>query len=334
MKQSNINRNHNYLYITFRGPSVDAGEIDIGQAGKVLVAFEKWKRQYEREFSSDNKFSIKIKSIEHGCTDLQFVVDILQAGAAPFCLLAAGKVIKEVVNLPGVKDFLQEFGKEFGKQLSLKIASKGKTLTESAPYFKNDKVMVDVFRGKNKVGSIEKKSIDFYHASNKSLNDLYILEVGKITEAEVGYRVEGEKRSSLATIKLIDKEAFLDINAKDRLSDRLLEPFDEERSEEVKIVGRFIDSYGLAQRYKFALQVRKETGRYGKQKVLCDMPANLISPTYDLLKPENRKDVTVKGLATRDNENRLDKMKIEWYSDDPDYNPDQANLFNSLNGGL
>ena len=118
MKQSNINRNHNYLYITFRGPSVDAGEIDIGQAGKVLVAFEKWKRQYEREFSSDNKFSIKIKSIEHGCTDLQFVVDILQAGAAPFCLLAAGKVIKEVVNLPGVKDFLQEFGKEFGKQLS------------------------------------------------------------------------------------------------------------------------------------------------------------------------------------------------------------------------
>ena len=71
---------------------------------------------------------------------------------------------------------------------------------------------------------------------------------------------------------------------------------------------------------------------YGKQKVLCEMPAELISPTYDLLKPENRKNVTVKGLATRDNENRLDKMKVEWYSGDPDHNPDQTDMMNSLGG--
>ena len=125
---------------------------------------------------------------------------------------------------------------------------------------------------------------------------------------------------------------YVEDNTKDKLSDRLLEPFDEKKAVEVRIVGRFIDSYGLAQKYQFALQVREDVGMYGKQKVLCEMPAELISPTYDLLKPENRKNVTVKGLATRDNENRLDKMKVEWYSDDPDHNPDQTDMMNSLGG--
>lgn len=317
-----------YLYMTFRGPSVDAGEMDIGQASGVLAALDKWKKQYEKEFALDNNFSIKLKSVEKGCADFHFIVEALKAGWLPMTVFAVGKL----ANAPGVKDFLQEIGKEFGKQVALKIASRGKTLTESAPYIENNKVMVDVFSGKNKIGSMEKRSIDFYRKSNKSLNDLYVLEANKITEAEVGYKIQGSDRCSLATIKLTNREAFVEDNTKDKLSDRLLEPFDEKRAEEVRIVGRFIDSYGLAQKYQFALQVREDVGMYGKQKVLCEMPAELISPTYDLLKPENRKNVTVKGLATRDNENRLDKMKVEWYSDDPDHNSDQADMMNSLGG--
>lgn len=319
-----------YLYMTFRGPSVDAGEMDIGQASRVFVALDKWKKQYEKEFAPDNKFSIKLKSVEKGCTDFHFIAEAVDAGWLPLTIFAASKL----ANAPGVKDFLQEIGKELGKQVALKIASKGKTLTESAPYIKNDKVMVDVFSGKNKIGSMEKRSIDFCHKSNKSLNDLYVLEANKITEAEVGYKIQGSDRCSLATIKLTNREAFVEDNAKDKLADRLLEPFDERRAEEVRIVGRFIDSYGLAQKYQFALQVREDIGMYGKQKVLCEMPVELISPTYDLLKPENRKNVTVKGLATRDNENRLDKIKIEWYSDDANYNPDQTDMMSSFEGGV
>lgn len=321
-----------YLYMTFRGPNVDAGEMDIGQASRVFAALDKWKKQYEKEFAPDNNFSIKVKSVEKGCTDFHFIVEVLNVGLPPLMLLSAGKLAKEAGNFPGVKDFLQEIGKELGKQVALKIASKGKTLTESAPYIENNKVMVDVFSGKNKIGSMEKRSIDFYRKSNKSLNDLYVLEANKITEAEVGYKIQGSDRCSLATIKLTNREAFVEDNTKDKLSDRLLEPFDEKKAEEVRIVGMFIDSYGLAQKYQFALQVREDVGMYGKQKVLCEMPAELISPTYDLLKPENRKNVTVKGLATRDNENRLDKMKVEWYSDDPDHNPDQTDMMNSLGG--
>ena len=317
-----------YLYMTFRGPSVDAGEMDIGQASRVFAALDKWKKQYEKEFAPDNNFSIKLKSVEKGCTDFHFIVEALKAGWLPMTIFATSKL----ANAPGVKDFLQEIGKEFGKQVALKIASKGKTLTESAPYIENNKVMVDVFSGKNKIGSMEKRSTDFYRKSNKLLNDLYVLEANKITEAEVGYKIQGSDRCSLATIKLTNREAFVEDNTKDKLSDRLLEPFDEKKAEEVRIVGRFIDSYGLAQKYQFALQVREDVGMYGKQKVLCEMPAELISPTYDLLKPENRKNVTVKGLATRDNENRLDKMKVEWYSDDPDHNPDQTDMMNSLGG--
>lgn len=317
-----------YLYMTFRGPSVDAGEMDIGQASRVFAALDKWKKQYEKEFAPDNNFSIKLKSVEKGCTDFHFIVETLKAGWLPMTIFAVSKL----ANAPGVKDFFQEIGKELGKQVALKIASKGKTLTESAPYIENNKVMVDVFSGKNKIGSMEKRSIDFYRKSNKSLNDLYVLETNKITEAEVGYKIQGSDRCSLATIKLTNREAFVEDNTKDKLSDRLLEPFDEKKAEEVRIVGRFIDSYGLAQKYQFALQVREDVGMYGKQKVLCEMPAELISPTYDLLKPENRKNVTVKGLATRDNENRLDKMKVEWYSDDPDHNPDQTDMMNSLGG--
>ena len=317
-----------YLYMTFRGPSVDAGEMDIGQASRVFAALDKWKKQYEKEFAPDNNFSIKLKSVEKGCTDFHFIVEALKAGWLPMTIFATSKL----ANAPGVKDFLQEIGKEFGKQVALKIASKGKTLTESAPYIENNKVMVDVFSGKNKIGSMEKRSTDFYRKSNKSLNDLYVLEANKITEAEVGYKIQGSDRCSLATIKLTNRESFIEDNPKDKLADRLLEPFDERKAEEVRIVGRFIDSYGLAQKYQFALQVREDVGMYGKQKVLCEMPAELISPTYDLLKPENRKNVTVKGLATRDNENRLDKMKVEWYSDDPDHNPDQTDMMNSLGG--
>ena len=147
-----------------------------------------------------------------------------------------------------------------------------------------------------------------------------------------GYKIQGSDRCSLATIKLTNRESFIEDNPKDKLADRLLEQFDERKAEEVRIVGRFIDSYGLAQKYQFALQVREDVGMYGKQKVLCEMPAELISPTYDLLKPENRKNVTVKGLATRDNENRLDKMKVEWYSNNPDHNPDQTDMMNYLGG--
>lgn len=317
-----------YLYMTFRGPSVDAGEMDIGQASRVFAALDKWKKQYEKEFAPDNNFSIKLKSVEKGCTDFHFIVEALKAGWLPMTIFATSKL----ANAPGVKDFLQEIGKEFGKQVALKIASKGKTLTESAPYIENNKVMVDVFSGKNKIGSMEKRSTDFYRKSNKSLNDLYVLEVNKITEAEVGYKIQGSDRCSLATIKLTNRESFIEDNPKDKLADRLLEPFDERKAEEVRIVGRFIDSYGLAQKYQFALQVREDVGMYGKQKVLCEMPAELISPTYDLLKPENRKNVTVKGLATRDNENRLDKMKVEWYSNNPDHNPDQTDMMNYLGG--
>ncbi|RKV96401.1 MAG: hypothetical protein D8G53_06905 [Candidatus Saccharimonas sp.] len=317
-----------YLYMTFRGPSVDAGEMDIGQASRVFAALDKWKKQYEKEFAPDNNFSIKLKSVEKGCTDFHFIVEALKAGWLPMTIFATSKL----ANAPGVKDFLQEIGKEFGKQVALKIASKGKTLTESAPYIENNKVMVDVFSGKNKIGSMEKRSTDFYRKSNKSLNDLYVLEANKITEAEVGYKIQGSDRCSLATIKLTNRESFIEDNPKDKLADRLLEPFDERKAEEVRIVGRFIDSYGLAQKYQFALQVREDVGMYGKQKVLCEMPAELISPTYDLLKPENRKNVTVKGLATRDNENRLDKMKVEWYSNNPDHNPDQTDMMNYLGG--
>lgn len=323
-----------YLYMTFRGPSVDAGEMDIGQASRVFAALDKWKKQYEKEFASDNNFSIKVKSVEKGCTDFHFIVEVLNVGLPPLILLSAGKLAKEAGNFPGVKDFLQEIGKELGKQVALKIASKGKTLTESTPYIKNNKVMVDVFSGKNKIGNMEKRSTDFYRKSNKSLNDLYILEANKITEAEVGFKIRGSDRCSLAKIRLTSREAFVEDNTKDKLSDRLLEPFDEKKAEEVRIVGRFIDSYGLAQKYQFALQVREDIAMYGKQKVLCEMPAELISSTYDLLKPENRKNVTVKGLATRDNENRLDKMKIEWYSDDPNYNPDQTDMMSSFEGGV
>ena len=161
-----------YLYMTFRGPSVDAGEMDIGQASRVFAALDKWKKQYEKEFAPDNNFSIKLKSVEKGCTDFHFIVEALKAGWLPMTIFATSKL----ANAPGVKDFLQEIGKEFGKQVALKIASKGKTLTESAPYIENNKVMVDVFSGKNKIGSMEKRSTDFYRKSNKLLNDLYVLE--------------------------------------------------------------------------------------------------------------------------------------------------------------
>lgn len=102
------------------------------------------------------------------------------------------------------------------------------------------------------------------------------------------------------------------------------EPFEEDKAEDVRIVGKFIDFYGLAHRYHFSFQARKEQDIYGKQKILCIVDKQEISTVIDLLKPEAKTNVCIKGKATKDREDKIDKIKVEWVNTDPDYNPDQT----------
>mgnify|MGYP000567548374 FL=1 len=52
----------------------------------------------------------------------------------------------------------------------------------------------------------------------------------------------------------------------------------------------------------------------------------MISEIYELMKPENKGNVCIKGKAMRDKESRLDKIKIEWINRDENYNPNQTEL--------
>ena len=311
-----------FLYASFSGPSADSGELNIAKAGQILLALNRWQRHYKKDYKQDKvNFNLKLRAVKKNCTELQIALEILDK-AAP--AIGVGTVAA-FMNLPGVKDFLKEVGKTLGAQLMLKVFAKNKHLRESEPYLEKNKIVVKVTNYNNETRVVPKDQIDFYRKTSRILDDMYVLEPNKEDKLKVGYYSSDTGYHVTAEVSTADREAFSNPYL-DSIQERMEEGFDESKAFECKVVGQFVDSYSLAHKYKFAFQARKQQEDYGKQKILCIVEPEMISEIYELMKPENRGNVCIKGKAMRDKENRLDKIKIEWINRDENYDPNQTRL--------
>jgi hypothetical protein len=138
----------------------------------------------------------------------------------------------------------------------------------------------------------------------------------------IGYKEKNENWD-LATISY-DGKKYFDSDLEQSIVDRMNDVFDEKSAEYVKITGQFVDFYSLAHKYTFAFQARKQQDVFGKQKILCIVRDDDISKIINYLKPENRIDLCIFGKATKDFEGKIDKIQIEWFSENPDFNPNQS----------
>ena len=95
----------------------------------------------------------------------------------------------------------------------------------------------------------------------------------------------------------------------------------------MKLIGEFMDYYGFAQKYHFSFQARKNQDEIGKQYILCIVPTARISEIIDGLKPEKKKRVCIYGQVNRNLDDKVDKIRVEYISEEEDFNPAQVKFF-------
>ena len=318
-----------FLYVKLSGKQVDGGQAHIGAAGRSLLALDKWTRAYKKANPrNDIDIQLKLGNIKEGSTEFQIFVDIASALIDSTAAQVGGTAIL-LGNTPGIRDFLKKFGGTLGEQLALKIFAKGKKLTESEPFIRGRVVRVYAVNEAGEKKEVDKRQLDFYRDSSNVLNGLNVVSPGVIDSVSVGYHTAGDGYSEVGKIDASSKDSFADLSDPDEYARRMNEPFNEEKAKEEKIVGQFVDFHGLAHRYKFSFQARKDQDNFGKQKILCIIDEGQVSDVLDLLKPENKKNVCISGKAVRDTENRVDKIKIDWFNENPDFNPNQTELLQS-----
>lgn len=315
--------NHEYIYIKFFGSYADEGKIDLGKAGKTLSSFDRWTKKYKKDFLKPGEdFVLRANAIQKNCTEIQialdFVKDIIMSPAGTATALAiGGKVI-------GFDHFVEGFMHTVGNQLALKMFSKGKPIHEESKHPKNDgKIYVKLINQKGDVKEVSESEWLIYKETNSLLNGFYNLEEGKEEQVHFGYNSRG-KYHDVAKLNIHDRESFIDWNDPDILERRMAESFDESKATDVKIIGKFIDYHALAHRYNFSFQARKNQDVHGKQKILCIVEMKDVPKILDLLKPDHKKNICIQGKAILDRDGKIDKIKLEWFNEDPDFNPDQV----------
>ena len=268
---------------------------------------------------------LRAGEIHEGSSEIRIFLDFLNTGyghVAEISLMA-----QSAFKNFGIRDFFQKFMGTLGEQLALKVLAKGGRLVEEEKFIDDKKVKVRLRNANGKKSVVPEEAWNIYQKTNQSLNGFCNLEKGKEEEMKVGYYdAELKAKHDVSQLSYEDRAFFQDFSDPDEWARRLSEPFDETKATETKIVGQFIDFYGMAHKYHFSFQARKEQEVYGKQKILCIVDDAEITKILELLKPENRKNVCIKGMATKDRENKIDKIKIEWVSEDLNYDPDQTKI--------
>jgi len=309
-------------YIKFYGPFADDGSVDIAKAGKTLVALDKFLKKYQKEIlkmKKEDQFVLKISAVNKNCSEMVIALaQTIQSVPVSFAMIAFG------LDKMGISEFGKQFFGTLGKQLALKTFSLGNPIKEqSREIDKAQNIPIVVLQNSN--GDSKKFLLDDWEQSrllSPYLAEIVQLEKGKEEKMKIGYRVNDQQKD-VAEIKYEESDYF-DHEEGFSIDERMREPFDDSNAKEERIVGRFVDFYGLAHKYHFAFQARKKQDEIGKQKILCIVEDNQISEILDYLKPENSKNVCIFGKATRDWEGKIDKIKIEWVNEDENYDPKQT----------
>lgn len=309
-------------YLKFSGPSVDEGKIDIEKIGNSLIALSKLYSKYSKQ-SGNEKVSLKLGKVKKKCTEVNIyfdqIVSIMQPAAQTLPYLMAAKTI-------GVTELGKQFFGTIGQQWALKLFSKGQKVEKIKEIAKDGKIFVIVKNADGEEQFIPKEIYDNQYDYAAPLRDLIQLEEKKEEKLEMGYYQETQAKK-IAEVDYTQRAYFNGSVKETNLEDRLEEEFDESKTEDVKIVGKFVDYYGMAHKYHFSFQARKNQEEIGKQKILCILEGIEISKVIDLLKPENQeKNICIFGKATRNSEEKIDKIKIESVSRDEIFNTKQKKL--------
>lgn len=308
-------------YLKFFGPSVEEGRIDVEKIGTSLIALGKLYAKYSKQ-SGDEKISLKLGKIKKNCTEVNIyfdqIVNVMQPAAQtlPYLLIAKGV---------GITELGKQFFGTIGQQWALKLFSRGQKVEKIKETVKNGKIFVIVKNVDGEEKFIPKEIYDNQNEYAAPLRDLIQLEEKKEEKLEIGY-YQGSQSKKIAEVNYGQKAYFTSVREVAN-NERLEEEFDESKAEEIKIIGKFVDYYGMAYRYHFSFQARKKQEEIGKQKILCIISGIEISNIIDLLKPENQeKNICIFGKATKNNEGKIDKIKIEFISKDENFNSKQKKL--------
>jgi hypothetical protein len=328
-------------YLEFKGPSVDEGKMSAEDAGRSLLAagkmFKNFLKEHHDSKSLKKQIALEVCSIKKGSTEFglcaQEITNIAPVVApavegittAVNAFLGTGTVFL-VAKAFGVQEFFKSFMSTMGEQVALKVLSKGGMLKEEKREAIEGRVVVVIMNEDGEKKSVSQTSWHQYLMNQGNLAELVPLEKGKAEKMSMGYFENGEK-VPVANVTYKDRGAFASdadyLPARERFND----DFEEKNSEEVKLVGQFMDYYGLAQKYHFSFQARKNLEEVGRQYILCIVPEQKIPQLIDYLKPENRRNITVFGRGTRNIEGKIDKVKITFVSEAEDYNPEQTEMF-------
>jgi len=310
-------------YIKYFGPFLEDGSVDIAKAGRSLVALDKVFKKYQNEIlklDKNDQFILKISSVNKNCSELIFLL-VNVATSLPGAIALTGLGLKAI----GVDEFGKKFFGTLGEQFALKIFSKGKNITEEKRKINEHNAIVVVlgnYEGEKKI--IPENHWENYKKLAPYISDVVQLERGKEEEMKIGYK-QNNVENEVAKIRFSEKEYFDDYETFS-IDERMREPFDEENAEDIKIIGQFVDFYGLAHKYHFAFQARKMQDDIGKRKILCIVDKEKISEILDYLKPENSRNVCISGKATRDWEKKIDKIKIDWIDENENFDPNQTKI--------
>lgn len=315
-------------YIKFIGPENDDGSVSIRKAGKTLLALDRWTDKYLKEFASNERgISINIRDVKKNCSELELV---FKAAEVAIGVGATTGVIAVAWKQLGFAEFCKQFMGTLGQQLVLKkVLKNDKPASVSEPYLDSgtNRVLVDIETKDGETITVPQKQVEVHRKTSGYLNGFNTLEEGVNTEMRVGYYDKDMHANDVAALKPSDKMYFYDPASDENLNKRIQEAYDDDKAVELTLVGRFLDFYGMATKYKFSFQARKKTKQYGKQKILCIVSdENLEAQIIDVLKPNNKHDVVINGRATTDWEGNIDKIKINWVNDDPNFNPDQLTI--------
>lgn len=305
------------------GPAVDDGQIDIEKIGTSLIALNRIFRKFSKK-EAEKDFSLKLGKVQKNCTEvnvfLQQVTPIVQPA------VTAGSILM-IAKATGIQEFGKQFFGMLGQQIALELFAKGKSLIKKKEIAKNGQVFVALENSLREERLFPKEIYDNLYEYAPYIKDFVQLEESKEEKMKIGY-YQSSNPQDVAEIRYTEKDFFQITHSEKSIEERLDEDFDESNAEERLIVGKFIDYFGMARKYHFSFQARKNIEGIGKQKILCKLKSITISEVIDLLKPENqKKNICIFGKATLDKEGKVDKIYIEWINSNENYNPDQERMF-------
>ncbi|MFC1637813.1 hypothetical protein ACFL2R_00170 [Patescibacteria group bacterium] len=310
-------------YLKFFGPEVDDGRIDIEKVGNSLIALNRIYKNFSKQHDKKD-LSLKLGGIKKNCTEINIHLEQIAAVVKPAVSTASWLM---VAKSSGVMEFGKQFFGTIGQQLALKLFSKGGKIEKVKEFIEKDNVFVRVrnVNGEEKV--FLKDDYDNQKEYSGALKNLVQLESEKEDKMEVGY-YQNCNAKKVAEVNHDQKKYFSAIKKDLNIEDRLNESFDDSETEQIKIVGKFVDYHGLAHKYNFSFQARKNQEDIGKQKILCIIEGDKISDiAIDFLKPKNqKKNICIFGEANRNSEGKIDKIKVEWVNEDENFNHKQRKL--------